>query len=187
LTYAPHETLWNGRYHKIKVDVDIPGAKVRAREGYFATPLPGPNERSSRELIGGVVASPLEATGIQLRSRVMAIDEKARQIALVTSVDLHQTLFQTVDGKFNANIQAVLAQVDDRNAMVDADSKTLVFNVAPELFQRLLAKGGTYSKEITLDPRAVSLRIVIRDADTGNIRSVNIPLDQYFPRKKQKS
>lgn len=187
LTYVPHEILWNGRYHKIKVEVNIPRAKVRAREGYFATPLPGANERSSREIIGSIATSPLEATGIQLSSRVMAIDEKARQIAVVTSVDLHQILFQTVNGKFSGRIQAVLAQVDDRNAIVDADSKTLAFEVVPELFQPLLAKGGTYSKEITLDPRAVSLRIVIRDADTGNIGSVNIPLDDYFPRKKPKS
>ena len=30
-----------------------------------------------------------------------------------------------------------------------------------------------------------SLRIVVRDADTGNIGSVNIPLDEYFPRKNR--
>jgi hypothetical protein len=115
--------------------------------GIFCYAITGANERSSREIIGSIAANPLEATGIQLSSRVMAIDEKARQIAVVTSVNLHQVLFQTVNGKFSGRIQAVLAQVDDRNAIVDADSKTLVFDVAPELFQPLLAKGGPIQRK----------------------------------------
>lgn len=185
LAYAPNGIAWNGRYHKIKVEVDVPGAKVRAREGYFATPLPRPNQHVRNAILAGTASSTLEATAIDLTSRVMATDADSRKIAVVTRVDLHQVYFQSVNGKWSGTIEAVLTQVDDRDAIVDVDSQTLSFDVAPETFQRLLAKGGTYSRELTVNPRAVSLRIVIRDAVTGNIGSVSIPLSKYFPRKNR--
>ena len=185
LAYSPQGITWNGKWHRIKVEVNVPGAKVRSREGYFATPLPDPNERTRNAIIGGTAMSPLEATEIELTTRVMAIDAATRKLAVTTVVDLHQILFQSVDGKWSAKIDTALAQVDDRNAIVNVSSETLAFNLQPDVYRRLLGQGGNYSKEITLDAKAVSLRIVVRDADTGNIGSVNIPLDDYFPRKNR--
>jgi VWFA-related protein len=187
LAYAPQGITWNGRYRKIKVEVGVPGAKVRAREGYFATPLPNPNERVRSAILGGTAMSPLEATAIELTTRVMATDVSRRKIAVVTLMDLRQIFFKSEDGKRIAKIDAALAQVDDRNAIVGVESQAMSLEFAPEVYQRVLAQGGTYSKEVTVDPKAVSLRIVIRDADTGNIGSVNIPLGKYFPKTNQGS
>jgi hypothetical protein len=187
LAYAPQGITWNGRYRKIKVEVGVPGAKVRAREGYFATPLPNPNERVRSAILGGTAMSPLEATAIELTTRVMATDVSTRKIAVVTLMDLRQIFFKSADGKRIAKIDAALAQVDDRNAIVGVESQAMSLELAPEVYQRLLAQGGTYSKEVTVDPKAVSLRIVIRDADTGNIGSVNIPLEKYFPKTNRGS
>ena len=182
LAYAPQGITWNGRYRRIKVEVGVPGAKVRAREGYFATPLPNANERGRSAILGGTAMSPLEATAIELTTRVMATDVSTRKIAVVTWMDLHQIFFKSEGGKRIAKIDAALAQVDDRNTIVGVESQAMSLELAPEVYQRLLAQGGTYSKEVTVDPKAVSLRIVIRDADTGNIGSVNVPLEKYFPK-----
>jgi VWFA-related protein len=187
LAYAPQGITWNGRYRRIKVEVGVPGAKVRAREGYFATPLPNANERVRSAILGGTAMSPLEATAIELTTRVMATDVSTRKIAVVTLMDLHQIFFKSEDGKRIAKIDAALAQVDDRNAIVGVESQSMSLELAPEVYQRLLAQGGTYSKEVTVDPKAVSLRIVIRDAATGNIGSVNIPLEKYFPKTNRGS
>lgn len=186
LAYAPAGATRNGTYHRIKVEVNAPSAKVRAREGYFAAPLAKPNEHKEA-ILGATARSPLEATAIELTTTVMAADESSRKIALLTLVDLHQIYFQSVNGKWSGKIDAVVAQVDDRNSIIGVDSQIFSFDMPHDVFQRMLAQGGSYFREVTVEPNAVELRIVIRDADTGNIGSVNIPLDKYLPRKKRGS
>jgi VWFA-related protein len=186
LAYAPAGATRNGAYHRIKVEVNAPSAKVRAREGYFAAPLTKPNEHKDA-ILGATARSPLEATGIELTTRIMSADASTRRIALLTLLDLHQIYFQVVNGKWSGKIDAVVAQVDDRDAIIGVDSQIFSFDMPHDVFQRMLAQGGTYFREVTVDPNAVELRVVIRDDDTGNLGSVNIPLDKYLPRKNRGS
>lgn len=186
LAYAPVGATRNGAYHRIKVAVNASGAKARAREGYFATPLTKPNEHKDA-ILGATARSPLEATAIELTAKVMSADASTRKIALLTMIDLHQIFFQSVNGKWSGKIDAVVAQVDDRDAIIGVDSQVFSFDMPQDVFQRMLAQGGSYFREVTVEPKAVELRVVIRDDDTGNIGSVNIPLDKYLPRKNRGS
>jgi VWFA-related protein len=186
LEYSPEGIKWDGSYHRIQVKVNIQNAKVRARHGYFATPLPNPEAELRTVIMSDAARSPLDATGIGLTARVMAKDETTRKLALVVYLDLHQIFFQESEGKWGGQVEALLAQVDSHDQIVGTDDKIFTFNLAQDLFHKLLSQGATYSKEVAFDPRAVEMRIVFRDMSTGNIGSLRIPLQQYFPALKSK-
>jgi hypothetical protein len=60
-------------------------------------------------------------------------------------------------------------------------------NLRQESYEKMLKDGLPYSKNLVLDPKASSLRVVVRDRNGGNLGTVTIPLigvnqDSLVPR-----
>jgi VWFA-related protein len=184
LGYYPVGINWDGSFHEIKVEVKRSGAHVRARKGYFALAEPKLTPQSRQVVIASTATSPLEATGIGITIHAQPIGAGSeRKLHTMLAFDPHEFNFEMKNGKWAATVDTVYLQLDDQNKIVDALDQTFHLDLLPATYERFLKIGITNTKDVAIQPKAIQLRVILRDASNGNIGSVDVPLMQYFPAK----
>ncbi len=184
LGYYPAGINWNGSFHEIKVEVKRSGTHVRARKGYFALPEPKLTPQSRQTVIASTATSPLEATGIGITIHAQPIGASSeRKLHTVLAFDPHEFNFEIRNEKWAATVDTVYLQLDDQHKIVDALDQTFHLDLLPATYERFLKIGITNTKDVAIQPKAIQLRVILRDASNGNIGSVDVPLAQYFPAK----
>ena len=184
LGYYPAGINWNGSFHEIQVEVKHSGAHVRARKGYFALAEPKLTPQSRQMVIASTGTSPLEATGIGITIQAQPIGASGeRRLHTVLAFDPHEFNFEMKDGRWAATVDTVYLQLDDHNKIMDAADQTFHLDLLPATYEKFLKIGLTNTKDVAIQPNAIQLRVILRDASNGNIGSVDVPLAQYFPAK----
>ena len=177
LGYYPADIKWDGTFHEVKVKVAAPGAEVRARKGYFALPdvLQRPN--SLKTLIVQLTASRLPATGIGLHVHVQGA-RNLHDVALTVEVhlDLHEVHMQQKDGRWTGTVQSVFLQLDESGRILQADDRTFHPEFSSETYPHALETGISDSRQIRPVPKATELCVVVRDATSGTLGSIYVPL-----------
>ena len=181
LGYYPQGVEWNGKFRSIKVEVKRSGAHVRARKGYYAMPEPKLTPQLRQAIIALAAKSPLEPTGIGINVSVEKEAGADRKLRAVAGFDLHDFAMELKDGRWQGAVDTVFLQIDNTGGIVDALDQTFQLHLDPNLYQRLLQQGVTTSKELAIRPNAIELRVMVRDAATGTIGGVSVPLAKYFP------
>jgi VWFA-related protein len=179
LGYYPQGVDWNGSFHEIKVEVKRPGARVRARKGYFALPEPRLTPQIRQAIIAQSATSSLEPTGIGVQVRVQTVAGE-RKLHTVASFDLREFALERKDGRWSGAIDTVFIQLDNRNQIIAAIDDTFHLNLDPAKYEQLLKEGVTVTKDVPILPNAVEMRLVLRDGTTGTVGAVGVPLAKYF-------
>jgi VWFA-related protein len=182
LGFYPEGVDWNGSFHTIKVEVKRPGAKVRSRLGYFALPEPKLTNEVRQTLIAETAVSPIDATqiGVGVVVRGFSLDA-SRKISLTIGFDPREFNFQQSNGHWADNVDTVYVQLDDKGHIAKALDETLHLDFDAPKYEILVKSGVRFAKEIQIVPNAVELRVILRDASTGNIGDTTVPLAKYFP------
>jgi VWFA-related protein len=180
--YAP-TTSSRGSHHALAVAVRRIGVQVRARDGYFSLPDPDPAPLSRNALLANIARSPLDATRLGMRVRVKAANLPGAQ-KLNARIDFRpqDVSFAEKEARWIGKVDAVLVQLDAKNQIVEASDETFDLDFSLARFQQILKNGISYSKDISIQPDATVLRVILRDATTSATGSITIPLLQYFPR-----
>jgi len=98
--------------------------------------------------------------------------------------DIGQLEFQQdKEGYWIATVDTAFVELDERGQMIASSLRPypLCFDTATH--EHLLKQGLAYTNEMLMVPGAVQIRVILRDAATGKIGSVDVPLAQYFPAK----
>ncbi len=158
LGYPINET-WDGKYHKIKVEVTRPGCTVRAQGGYF-NPKPFSEFSDLEKLIHlvdlALAEKPLSQVPVRFAMRATPMSSQpVDNLSLVAAVDLDE-----------------LAEVGGKKFEIHY----LVFNPADEIIcsrrvETTLEKPGSGNaflfEMLSLPPGHYKCRIVLRNAETG--------------------
>jgi VWFA-related protein len=180
--YYPAGIKWDGKYHNIKVEVQRPGVKIQSRKGYFALPEPKLTPQVRQAVIAEVARNPLDATGIGMTA---VVHQVGTMRALKTSVlfDLRDVRMEQTGGAYSGAVDIVMLDLNDQNKILGATDQTFQLKLPPDLYAKLLKEGVSLTKELPIAPDAVQLRVVVRDANTGTMGTVRIPMADYFPVK----
>lgn len=181
LGYYPQGVDWNGKFREIRVEVNRPGAHVRARKGYFALSEPKLTPQLRQAIIALSAKSPLEPTGIGVTVHVQKLDGSERTLRTLTSMDLRDFAMESKGGRSYGTVDIVILQLDNRGEITDASDRTFHLHLDQATYQRFLKEGVTDTKDVTILPNAIELRVMVRDASTGTIGGLNLPLAKYVP------
>jgi hypothetical protein len=181
LGYYPADVKWDGTFHPIQVKVDVPGARVRSRTGFFALPDPPGSPRMARADISQTVSSRLEATGIGMLVDVEAAASE-RILTAKLHLDLHDIRMEQESGRWTGRVQSVFFLLNDRGEVVGKNDRTFRLLLEPAVYERTLKSGLSDSRRLRVSPEATQLCIVLRDAGTGKLGSILVPLAKYFPK-----
>ena len=185
LSYYPAIEEWDGSYHEIKVQVTQPGVEVRSRRGYYAFPDATPDANRQNQQIADAVAAPLESAALGLTVQADAVEASgARKLRVHVRVDSSRMLFQQKDGLWIDRLDLVWAQLGSEGQSLASNSEALNLHMSPETYATAERDGLKISTTLDIRDDAGALRLVARDAGTGAIGSLNIPLDKIFPQPK---
>jgi VWFA-related protein len=179
--YYPEDIKWNGSFREVKVEVKRPGVEVRTRKGYFALPDPKLTPASRRDALRMAATTPVEPTEMPASVHVTAADVPgARTVTLTVRFDPRAMQFQQADGKWTATLDTAFVQRGSDGEILGGIEDTVRMNLPDQKYQKALEDGLSYTKQVAVNPNVADVRVILRDAGTGKIGAVTVPLAKYF-------
>jgi hypothetical protein len=180
LGFYPTHGRWDGSFREIKVRVNRPSVRVRSRSGYFALAEQADDEMTRRKLLGEAARSPLDATGVGLTARVnKVVDDVLTKLAFSVSVEARDLTLEQQGQKWVGGVDAIFVQLTADGRLIDTDTTEVKMDLDEERFRQIKKEGLVIHKTVEWKPGAVTVRVVVRDALSGSIGSLAVPLDQF--------
>ncbi len=180
--FYPKLGIWDGKFRKIKIHVDAPGAHLRYRQGYYAFPDRSDTESEVKAELQEAALSPLEATSLGLSVAAKAVDPlAARNLELRMSLDPKQFLLQPDSGRQKGALDLLFVQLDGSNKIITAEKRHFALDFAPKEYEFLAKAAIILEGHLTVQPRSSEIRVLVRDGGSGAFGSVVIPVKTFFP------
>jgi VWFA-related protein len=185
LGFYPTHGKWDGKFRDLKVKVDVPGAKLRYRKGYFTTSeadAPPPNAKAEVE---SAAASPLESTTLGLMVSAIPTEPVAkRNITFQVGLDTLQLSLKEEGGKHKGAIDLLFLQRDASGQALHAEEKRIGFDFTEEQYKALVKSGIILQKHLVADANASEIRVVAHDPASGATGTVTVPLAKLLGTEK---
>ena len=177
LGYYPAHGRWDGRFVDLKVKVNRPGARVRARKGYYAGAEPQREEKEIVTLLSAAAHSPLESSSVGMTVRTDEIpNATGKSLRLSMDVDPRDINLVLRDGRWVGALDFLFSQRNVEGQVLSSNSQNLGMTLPTETHEQLEKEGITFTRTLEIDPNANLLRVVVRDARSGSIGTVTVPL-----------
>ena len=173
--YEPSHDDWTGKFREIRMEASRPGLRLRHRRGYFAQPEAPADDWYRSGVLGAALWSPTDATrlGLTVRLRPSAGDT----IGLDVRLDARDVAFPPKGDAFRGRLDAWLVQLGPGDALLDTVSRVADLNLDRITYEQVRASGELpLVDRLKRDPKAVLLRVLVRDVSSGALGSVGIPL-----------
>jgi len=177
--YYPADDTPDGKFRDVKVTVDRPHLDVRFRKGYFAL-RPGVQSAEARKReMRAAVWSPLDSTAIPVGARVDFLDQPPDTINEFVQLDPSTLSFRKDNDRWKAMLDIAYVQKDAHGVQKGGgEVDNLSLALTEENYRRLMQQGLIRQHRSPRAPGATVLRIVVRDADSGAVGSITVPLDK---------
>jgi VWFA-related protein len=179
LGYAPSNTKSDGRFRRIRVEVDRPGVKVESRPGYFAPKSFRQFTREDKELQlqqamdldTPFVDLPMAVEASYFRQPdgkfyiVLAAKIPGSAVSFLSKSETHQTEFDFAWRATDAAGHAIAALRD-----------TLPVKLDPSTYQQVISGNILYEGGIVLPAGKYNLKVVARENRSGRLGTFEQPL-----------
>jgi hypothetical protein len=179
LGYYPLKIAADGKFRQITVKVNRPGVHVRSRRGYFAFSSFIPDKDRRKKALENAAWSPLDAASVGLTARVTReTDQGAQKLKVELSVDPRDISFVPDNNSSRAALDLLFLYQTPKGRKTVGDNISFDLTFTPDQFAQFHRDGLTATKTLDLLPDATELRIIMRDANTGMVGSLIVPLNQ---------
>jgi hypothetical protein len=178
LSFQPEDLEWNGSFHRLKVELqNAGGGRVVYRPGYYA-PKPyaerSPFEKlldAQTQIVAGHDEGALDVAA--LAAPFALVGQERAYVAVLVEVGGKSLLA----GKQAATLPTELYvyAFDAHGAIQDFVNQSLAFEVA-KVRPALLASGFKFFGHLELPPGDYSLRVLVRNGNTGDVGLRVVPL-----------
>jgi len=173
---------WDNKFHEISVKVKKSGVHLNYRRGYYAIPEAAPSEKEKERLMTDAIWSPLEATELGVDVEVEPVENPggARQLKTKIIVSPGQLRFAHDGDHWTDQLDIVWVIANSKGVALTKIPKTLKMNLPQEAYNTVMHDGVSFSGTVDLTDDATEFRLVARDAGTGAIGSVIVPVSKFF-------
>jgi VWFA-related protein len=185
LGFYPENEKHNREFHKIKVEVERAHVNLHYRSGYLDLPLNPVDDRLRMVQLHDALWSPLEATelGLIAQAGFTSPGAAARSVGpaeLKVSLNIKPDgiIIKQVGDRYTGHLDVLMIPFDARGNQLDGPQDTIDLNMLSETYKRFLVNGVPLNKTLNLSQRAATLRIVVRDAGSGMIGSLTVPVTE---------
>ena len=149
LSYASPDQKADGKYHKIRVEVDRPTVELSYRRGYFAPRKTLSLEDRKNEDIQLALTAPgnFDQIPLQLAYRSSPTQDDRHRLSVFTNVSIAGMPFRQ-EGERRQNLLHLLLMVYDRDGQrVEGSQKTIELNLGESSYRSMLQRGFTTRTE----------------------------------------
>ncbi|MGA3027419.1 MAG: VWA domain-containing protein [Bryobacteraceae bacterium] len=162
-------------FHKIKVETPRQHLNLHYRSGYLDVP-PASSDQQQRLLqMHDALWSPMDATELGLTVHATRSADPPTVDLLVTIQPDGVQLKQDGD-RYSGRLDMLMVQRDSRGNELDGPFDTIELKMLGDTYRKFTTAGLPVHKTLPLSARAETLRIVVRDAGSGMIGSLTVPL-----------
>ena len=174
LGYYPTNDKNDGAYHNLSVKINRPGVTLRYRTGYEAENDNKPKTKIVADL-GQVFGNPLDTTSLPLRAQAV---RTGKMLDVSLRMEPSTLTFRQESGRRSGAISVLYTfRPPESSGKIHVYSE-LNKLALPEAQYKKLLQGGwrTFRKQIPIPENATSLRLAVRDEESGLMGSVTIPI-----------
>ncbi len=181
LGFSPEEARLNGAFHKLKVDVSVPGKfDVEARPGYFAVKreAPIPAAPTTQEIIDEQVKASADVStapataSYKLRRNAFG----AQELVVQFHVDLQKLPVVQQQDRTLGDMVFVAALYDAKGAFVQGKEAQMSLALKANTLAQLSKTGINASMVMLVFPGAYRLRLVMRENVKGELLAQTDPV-----------
>ena len=190
LGFYPVDDTFDGKFHKIEVDlVDRKDVHLRYRKGFIDLPPLAQDEKTRKRELKEAAWSPLDATGIGLTAKVVLSKTKPGALDVVLAIDTTQLSLENQSENWVGRLDVLFVQGDENGKLYSGFDDTIDIRLNSAEYAKSLKDGLVYTRLVEPPDRillahaisagaasAQHLRIVVRDAATGALGSITVPL-----------
>ncbi|MDQ2947117.1 MAG: VWA domain-containing protein, partial [Acidobacteriota bacterium] len=177
LGFYPADEKFDSKFHEIKLSVRRPGVSLRYRKGYFDLPERPQDDKTRKAELRDAVWSPLDASALGLIVEAVPTGGPPSALNVALKIERSGISLEQQGERWVGRLDFLLVQKDDRGREYNGVSDTLELRLLQASYDKLGREGLVYRKLVARAPQAKSLRVVARDAASGSIGSVTIPLN----------
>jgi VWFA-related protein len=176
LGYYPTDNKHDGTYRNLSVKIHRPDITLRYRTGYDAE-NDSKHQTTQKADLGQVFGSPLDIASLPLRAHAVRAGNK---LDVSLKIDPATLTFRQESGRRKAAVSVLYGFGPPKDSgKIHIYSELNKLELSEEQYKTLLQHGlRTFRKQISLPLDATSLRLAIRDEESGLMGSVTIPLKQ---------
>jgi len=179
--YYPANANWNGKYRKIEIKVNRPGATVLFRHGYYGRDMLVPLDRRAFLTFSRVAAAGYhdrEMRDIPVTARASfekGQDAKtAREVLVEVTVDLSRVPFQLEGDRHVASLDIDVFCGDEKETLVGESWEKADLRLKDETHARLLKDGLPHSTRVALKRRVRYVKVIVYDYASDRLGSAVI-------------
>ena len=187
LSYASPDQKANGKYHKIRVEVDRSALELSYRRGYFAPRKILSLEDRKDEDIQLALAAPgnFDQIPLQLAYRSSPTQDERHRLSVFTNVGIEGVPFQQ-EGERRRNLLHLLVMVYGQDGQrVDGSQKTIELNLSETSYRTMLQSGFTTRTEMEVPAGLYNVKAVVRESHQTRMGSlhqtVTLPIPESDP------
>jgi len=186
LGYYSTDSKRDGRFRRVHVKVNVPGAHVQFRQGYY-----GPKdyktataEDREQELDQAMRAeAPIVELPVALETTYFRLNDREYLVPLVAKVDSSSLEWAEKSGKHEAKFDFA-AEVRDEQShrIVSALQDSITVTFGAERFQQIQRRALVYQGGVILPPGKYRLKFLAREDESGRVgtfeEDLNLPTPQ---------
>ena len=188
LGFYPSDEKHNREFHKLKVEVDKPHINLTYRTGYLDLAEIPKDDKTRSIQVHDALWSPLDATQLQMSVRLsqalssaavllgQAAPAPSNALVVAVALDSKGIQLEPKADRYSGRIDVLMVQFDKSGKPIDSPMETVQLNMLEPTYRKFLVEGLNVKETLTISPRALTLRVVVRDYGSGMIGSVTVPL-----------
>jgi VWFA-related protein len=165
--FYPAENAFDGKFHRLSIDVARKNVDVRYRSGYAAVDTQAMTETQRRALLADLVSTSLNASQIELAAHA----EGQRAVISVNAADVR--LEQQNNRRVGLLIVAL--RLESQKSSTDKISNIRI-NISEDQYRAALQNGLVFDEAVPGVQPDDRLRIVVQDEATGLAGSLWLPM-----------
>jgi VWFA-related protein len=178
LYFTPTHNDWTGEFREIKIKLNRPGLDAHYRKGYYAMPDVPADAQTRHTLLAEAALSPLPSTGLMIVAKVLQKPTEAdAHAALSVVMDGHELAFgPNAKGEQDATVDLLILPFGDEPRPLSETARRIHLSLKPEQYDVLMKGGVRVTVVVDAPAKAQRVRVVARDAASGTVGSLDIPL-----------
>jgi VWFA-related protein len=178
LYFTPTHNEWAGEFREIKIKLNRPGLDPHYRKGYYALPDVPAEAQTRHTLLAEAALSPLPATGLMLVAKLLQRPTEAdAHAALSVVMDGHELAFApNAKGEQEATVDFLVLPFGDQPAPLSETARRIHLALNPQQYDVLMKGGVRVTLVVDAPVKAQRVRVVARDAASGTVGSLDIPI-----------
>jgi len=173
LSYALPNMRNDGRYHKIKLEVNRPGVQISYRQGYYAPKEEVSFVRRNKEDILEALRAPGDINSIPVRLSYSSfrLDDSHYQLSIQVQIDIRSVRFAEEEARHDNLIHIVAVASDENGRVVDGLERAIDFKLTDASYRKMLRYGLSSQAEINVPPGRYKLQAVVRESNQARMGS----------------